>query len=171
MNEPMTASGWLPRRRLRFPATPVAGLAGTSFKHEHLPAILADRKQRGFFEVHAENYMGAGGPPHRALEPIRRDHPVSLHGVCMSIGGPQPLDRRISRASARSSNATSRRWSPSISPGRRTRPPTSTTCCRCPTPRRRSTTSAITSTRCRRRSAGRSCSRIRRPMSSSRNRR
>jgi uncharacterized protein (UPF0276 family) len=37
--------------------------------------------------------MGAGGPPHRALEAIRRDNPVSLHGVCMSIGGPQPLDK------------------------------------------------------------------------------
>jgi uncharacterized protein (UPF0276 family) len=37
--------------------------------------------------------MGAGGPPHRALEAIRRDHPVSLHGICMSIGAPQPLDR------------------------------------------------------------------------------
>jgi len=72
---------------------PIGGLAGTSFKHEHLPAILAEGKQRGFFEVHAENYMGAGGPPHRALEAIRRDHPVSLHGVCMSIGGPQPLDK------------------------------------------------------------------------------
>jgi uncharacterized protein (UPF0276 family) len=77
---------------LRFPAHPVAGLAGTSFKHEHLAAILADGKPKGFFEVHAENYMGAGGPPHRALEAIRRDNPVSLHGVCMSIGGPQPLD-------------------------------------------------------------------------------
>ena len=77
----------------RFPALPIAGLAGTSFKHEHLPAILADGRQRGFFEVHAENYMGAGGAPHRALESVRRDHPVSLHGVCMSIGGEQPLDR------------------------------------------------------------------------------
>jgi uncharacterized protein len=79
--------------RLRFPAYPVVGMAGTSFKHEHLAAILDDGKQRGFFEVHAENYMGAGGPPHRALEAIRNDHPVSLHGVCMSIGGPQPLDK------------------------------------------------------------------------------
>lgn len=77
----------------RFPAHPVAGLAGTSFKHEHLSSILADGAQRGFFEVHAENYMGAGGPPHDALTRIRRDHPVSLHGVCMSIGGPQPLDK------------------------------------------------------------------------------
>jgi len=77
---------------LRFPL-PIGGVAGTSFKHEHLPAILADTRLRGFFEVHAENYVGAGGPPHRALEAIRRDHPLSLHGVCMSIGGPQPLDR------------------------------------------------------------------------------
>ncbi|MEP9380168.1 DUF692 domain-containing protein [Aquabacter sp. CN5-332] len=78
---------------LRLPAHSVAGEAGTSFKHEHLAAIFADGKPKGFFEVHAENYMGAGGPPHRALEAIRRDNPVSLHGVCMSIGGPQPLDR------------------------------------------------------------------------------
>jgi uncharacterized protein (UPF0276 family) len=81
-----------PDRRLRFPALPVADLAGTSFKQEHLNAILVESSLAGFFEVHAENYMGAGGPPHQALERIRRDHPVSLHGVCMSIGGPQPLD-------------------------------------------------------------------------------
>ena len=79
--------------RLRFPSLSPAGLAGTSFKHEHLNAILADGPQRGFFEVHAENYMGAGGSPHRSLERIRRDNPISLHGVCMSIGGPQALDR------------------------------------------------------------------------------
>jgi len=79
--------------RLRLPAYPIAGLAGTSFKHEHLPAILAEGTQDGFFEVHAENYMGAGGPPHHTLEQIRRDYPISLHGVAMSIGGPQPLDR------------------------------------------------------------------------------
>ena len=76
----------------RFPALPIGGIAGTSFKHEHLNAILADGAQRGFFEVHAENYMGAGGPPHRALTAIRRDHPLSLHGVCMSIGGERPID-------------------------------------------------------------------------------
>ena len=76
----------------RFPAHSVTGLAGTSFKPEHLPAILAAGRAQGFFEIHAENYMGAGGPPHDALSRIRHDHPVSLHGVCMSIGGPQPLD-------------------------------------------------------------------------------
>jgi uncharacterized protein len=77
----------------RFPARPIAGLTGTSLKHEHLPAILADGQQDGFFEIHAENYMGAGGPAHHALTRIREDYPISLHGVCMSIGGPQPLDK------------------------------------------------------------------------------
>lgn len=80
-------------KTLRFPTHPISGLAGTSLKHEHVAAIIADGPQRGFFEVHAENYMGAGGPPHQVLERIRRDNPVSLHGVCMSIGGPQSLDR------------------------------------------------------------------------------
>jgi hypothetical protein len=80
-------------RAPRFPSFAVRGLAGTSFKPAHLAAILDEGRQRGFFEVHAENYMGAGGPPHRALEAVRRDHPLSLHGVCMSIGGPGPLDK------------------------------------------------------------------------------
>jgi uncharacterized protein (UPF0276 family) len=78
---------------LRFPAHPIAGLAGTSFKPAHLPAIESDGRQSCFFEVHAENYMGAGGAPHHVLTRIRNEHPLSLHGVCMSIGGPQPLDR------------------------------------------------------------------------------
>jgi uncharacterized protein (UPF0276 family) len=81
-----------PQVRLRFPPFSVAGLAGTSFKHEHLEAIVDQARHEGFFEVHAENYMGAGGPPHRVLERIRTDHPVSIHGVCMSIGGQEPLD-------------------------------------------------------------------------------
>jgi uncharacterized protein len=70
-----------------------AALVGTSFKHAHLGAILDEGLQDGFFEVHAENYMGAGGPPHRALAAIRERYPVSLHGVCMSLGGPHALNK------------------------------------------------------------------------------
>ena len=88
----MRSAGQAPAA-LRFPVHSTAGRVGTSFKHEHLQAILAEGKRDRFFEVHAENYMGAGGPPHAALNQIRQDYPVSLHGVCMSIGGPQPLDK------------------------------------------------------------------------------
>jgi uncharacterized protein (UPF0276 family) len=76
----------------RFPALPLEGRAGASLKPEHLGDIHADTAPVGFFEVHAENYMGAGGPPHAALSAIRENWPVSLHGVCMSLGAPQPLD-------------------------------------------------------------------------------
>jgi uncharacterized protein len=66
---------------------------GVGFKAEHFDAILDSRPKLGFFEVHAENYMGAGGPPHRRLEAIRARYPLSLHGVGLSIGSPAPLDR------------------------------------------------------------------------------
>src|SRR5467141_2388328 len=92
MNAITRIGDWRRADRFRFPAYSVTGLAGTSFKHEHLPAIQAQASRDGFFEVHAENYMGAGGPAHHALLRIRSDYPVSLHGVCLSIGGPQPLD-------------------------------------------------------------------------------
>ena len=66
---------------------------GVGFKAEHFDAILDSRPKLGFFEIHAENYMGAGGPPHRRLEAIRALYPLSLHGVGLSIGSPAPLDR------------------------------------------------------------------------------
>lgn len=77
----------------RFPAFPLDGRAGASLKPEHLREIHADAAPVGFFEVHAENYMGAGGPPHAALSAVRERWPVSLHGVCMSLGGAGPLDK------------------------------------------------------------------------------
>ena len=75
------AAGPLPRR------------AGVGFKPEHFAAIVAAQREVGFFEVHAETYMGDGGPPHRRLEAIRETYPLSLHGVGLSIGSPRPLDR------------------------------------------------------------------------------
>lgn len=60
--------------------------AGAGLKPEHQRHILDARPDVGWFEVHAENYMGAGGPPHYFLERIRALYPVSLHGVGLSIG-------------------------------------------------------------------------------------
>ena len=66
---------------------------GVGFKPEHFEAIVDTRPQLGFFEVHAENYMGAGGAPHRRVDAIRERYPLSLHGVGLSIGSPGPLDQ------------------------------------------------------------------------------
>jgi len=67
--------------------------AGVGFKPEHFASIDARRQSIGFFEVHAENYMGAGGPPHTQLGRLREDYALSVHGVGLSIGSMQPLDR------------------------------------------------------------------------------
>jgi uncharacterized protein (UPF0276 family) len=64
---------------------------GVSFKPEHFADILEDPRRVGFFEVHAENYMGAGGPPHAQLGKLREDYDISVHGVGLSIGSTQPL--------------------------------------------------------------------------------
>lgn len=66
--------------------------AGASFKAGHFADILQAKPDVGFFEVHAENYMGAGGPPHAQLERLRFDYPISVHGVGLSIGGTDDLD-------------------------------------------------------------------------------
>ncbi|WP_316356442.1 DUF692 domain-containing protein [Devosia sp.] len=67
--------------------------AGLGLKPQHYAEILESRPDIGFFEVHAENYMGDGGPPHRYLAAIVERYPLSLHGVGLSIGGEAPLNR------------------------------------------------------------------------------
>jgi len=67
--------------------------AGVGLKPEHADDIFAGPRCIDFFEVHAENYMGAGGPPHHLLRRIRAEYPLSIHGVGLSIGGVAPLDR------------------------------------------------------------------------------
>ena len=77
----------------RYPRGPAAPGVGVGFKAEHFEPIVETRPKLGFFEVHAENYMGAGGPPHRRLDAIRELYPLSLHCVGLSIGSPGPLDQ------------------------------------------------------------------------------
>jgi uncharacterized protein (UPF0276 family) len=67
--------------------------AGVGFKPAHFRDILAAPQPLGFFEVHAENYMGAGGPPHAQLGALRERYALSVHGVGLSIGSMRPLDR------------------------------------------------------------------------------
>lgn len=70
-----------------------SGCVGVGFKAEHAADILAFSGCVGAFEVHAENYMSAGGARLAQLEQIRRDFSLYVHGVGLSIGGSQALDR------------------------------------------------------------------------------
>ena len=67
--------------------------AGVGFKPEHFAAISSIPQPLGFFEVHAENYMGAGGLPHAQLGFLRENYALSVHGVGLNIGSTEPLDR------------------------------------------------------------------------------
>jgi hypothetical protein len=77
---------------LTVPSPNPSRLAGASLKPQHYRAILETTPEVGFFEIHAENYMGPGGPPHRYLSAIRERYPLSVHGVGLSPGGAEPLD-------------------------------------------------------------------------------
>lgn len=65
--------------------------AGIGLRFQHHQAVLDAPPDVAFMEVHTENYMG-GGPPIRHLETVRRDFPVSLHGVGLSLGSAEGLD-------------------------------------------------------------------------------
>ena len=75
------------------PAAPPPARTGVGLKAEHYRAVLDTRPDLGWFEVHPESYMIDGGPPLRYLEAVRREYPLSLHGVGMSLGSPEPPPR------------------------------------------------------------------------------
>lgn len=76
-----------------FGSLAIPARAGVGLKPEHGRDILEGPAFSGWFEAHAENYMGAGGAPHRFLTAIRERHPLSLHGVGLSIGSEGGLSR------------------------------------------------------------------------------
>lgn len=78
----------LDHRQDGLPAQP-----GVGYKPQHFSAIMADAGPVGWLEIHAENYMGAGGRPLAQLRHLAERFPISVHGVGLSIGGEGPLDR------------------------------------------------------------------------------
>jgi len=67
---------------------------GLGLRPEHYEEIAANPGRVSWFEALSENYMVPGGMPLHWLDSIRRDYPMALHGVSLSIGSIDPLDRR-----------------------------------------------------------------------------
>jgi uncharacterized protein (UPF0276 family) len=59
--------------------------AGLGLKPQYYEAALACRADGLWFEVHPENYLCDGGPRLGWLEAVRAEHPISLHGVALSL--------------------------------------------------------------------------------------
>jgi hypothetical protein len=66
---------------------------GVGLRREHFDRVLSDPTRVDWLEVISENYMVKGGRPLQILERVRRDYPLVLHGVSLSIGSTDPLDR------------------------------------------------------------------------------
>lgn len=69
----------------------IPAAAGIGLRAPHYREVLAQRPKVAWFEVHSENFFGAGGAALRALDKIRQDYPLSLHGVSLSLGSADPL--------------------------------------------------------------------------------
>jgi hypothetical protein len=65
---------------------------GAGLRAEHYEDVLSGPRQVEWFEAISENYMETRGRPLAVLESVRRDYPVALHGVSLSIGGADRLD-------------------------------------------------------------------------------
>jgi uncharacterized protein (UPF0276 family) len=67
--------------------------AGIGLRAQHHADIVAREPAVGWFEAHSENYFAAGGAQRSYLAKVRADYPLSLHGVGLSIGSTDPLNR------------------------------------------------------------------------------
>ena len=72
------------------PICPIPAQAGIGLRFAHHREVVETRPPVGWFEVHSENYLG-GGPTPAILDSVRRDYPISLHGVGLSLGSAQGL--------------------------------------------------------------------------------
>ena len=66
---------------------------GVGYKPQHFEALRRDPGPVEWIEVHAENYMGDGGRPLAQLAALSEQFAISVHGVGLSIGGEDPLDK------------------------------------------------------------------------------
>lgn len=66
--------------------------AGVGLRHIHVPEFLAEPQPVGWLEVHAENYLVAGGPRLAQIERLRQDYPFSFHSVALSLGQADGVD-------------------------------------------------------------------------------
>lgn len=76
-----------------FDVGPVPARAGIGLRTPHYREVLDTHPDVAWFEVHSENFFADGGAAHDILTAVRCDYPLSLHGVGLSLGSTDPLNR------------------------------------------------------------------------------
>lgn len=77
----------------RVEAGPIPARAGIGLRVPHYAEVLEHWPEIAWLEVHSENFFADGGRPHEILEQVRNHYPLSLHGVGLSLGSTDPLNR------------------------------------------------------------------------------
>lgn len=72
---------------------PIPASAGIGLRAAHHARFLATRPAVGWVEIHSENFFADGGPDLELLGKVRSRYPLSCHGVGLSLGSTDPLDR------------------------------------------------------------------------------
>jgi uncharacterized protein len=83
---------------------------GLGLRTVHYAHILGERPKVDWFEILSENYMQTRGRPLRTLDAVAERYPVVMHGVSLSIGSPDPLDREYLRELKALRDRTGARW-------------------------------------------------------------
>jgi uncharacterized protein (UPF0276 family) len=83
---------------------------GIGLRASHFGEILSRWPKLDWFEVLSENYMDTGGRPQWVLDQVSERYPVALHGVSLSIGSTDPLDREYLRKLKALAERTKARW-------------------------------------------------------------
>ena len=79
--------------QLRSTRRSIPAQAGIGLRSPHHEAMLSQRPSVGWLEAHSENFFSRGGTHIDQLERLRTHYPLSLHGVGLSLGSTDPLDR------------------------------------------------------------------------------
>jgi hypothetical protein len=66
---------------------------GVGLRRAHYKVILEEWPAVDWFEIISENFMAEGGRPREILEGVRAHYPVVMHGVALSLGSADPLNR------------------------------------------------------------------------------
>lgn len=83
---------------------------GVGLRTVHFSHILERRPEVDWFEIISENFMDSNGRPRAVLEQIAEHYPIVMHGVSLSIGSTDPLNREYLEKLKRLAEEMNARW-------------------------------------------------------------
>ena len=78
---------------MNYKQKPIPAKAGIGFRHSHYIEIIEKLPEIAWLEIHSENFFADGGMPIHILEKVREKYPLSMHGVGLSLGSSDGLDK------------------------------------------------------------------------------